>query len=71
VNISRRHLITTLAAFGSFPRLTAMAAPERGRVKITAIKAMQIKDIANNCLASSATARPALPDPWRAPGSKP
>jgi galactonate dehydratase len=43
-------LLTAFAACGSFPRFNLMAAPERGRVKITAIKAMQIKNIANNCL---------------------
>ncbi|MBL8229271.1 MAG: hypothetical protein JNL98_12365 [Bryobacterales bacterium] len=31
-------------------RLEAMAQPHKGRVKITAIKAMQLKDIAGNCL---------------------
>jgi galactonate dehydratase len=48
--ISRRQMLTAFATIGSFPRFRALAAPERGRVKITAIKAMQIRDIANNCL---------------------
>jgi L-alanine-DL-glutamate epimerase-like enolase superfamily enzyme len=33
-----------------FPRLAAQTAPYRGKLKITAIKAMAIKNIANNCL---------------------
>ncbi len=33
-----------------FPRLSAQTAPYQGKVKITAIKAMAIKSIANNCL---------------------
>ena len=48
--ISRRALLTAFATCGSFPRLNAMSASARGKVKITAIKAMQIRDIANNCL---------------------
>lgn len=50
---SRRSLLKALAAMPAvsmFPALRALAAPERGRVKITAVKAMAIRNIANNCL---------------------
>ena len=50
---SRRTLLKALAALPAaplFPTLHAAAAPERGRVKITAVKAMALKNIANNCL---------------------
>ncbi len=50
---SRRTLLKALAALPAaplFPVLRAFAAPERGKVKITAVKAMAIKNIANNCL---------------------
>ncbi len=52
-NLSRRRLLQTLLtvpAAGLFSRLHAFAAQHEGRVKITAIKAMQIKNIAGNCL---------------------
>jgi len=50
---SRRTLLkamTALPAAPLFPALRLFAAPERGRVKITAVKAMAIRNIANNCL---------------------
>ncbi|MGJ5819594.1 mandelate racemase/muconate lactonizing enzyme family protein [Paludibaculum fermentans] len=51
--LSRRTLLRALAALPAatvFPGLQALAAPEAGKVKITAVKAMAIKNIANNCL---------------------
>jgi len=47
--LSRRDLLR-IAGAATFARLNLLAAPERGRAKITAIKAMQIRDIAGNCL---------------------
>ncbi len=51
--LSRRTLLRTLAALPAatlFPRFQALAAPDAGKVKITAVKAMAIRNIANNCL---------------------
>lgn len=50
---SRRALLRALAALPAvtlFPKLHAFAAPDRGKVKITAVRAMAIKGIANNSL---------------------
>lgn len=50
---SRRVLLKALAcapALPCFPALAAARASEAGRVKITAIRAMAINNIANNCL---------------------
>jgi L-alanine-DL-glutamate epimerase-like enolase superfamily enzyme len=47
-SLSRRDLIRLAA--GSFTTFRALAAPNVNRVKITAIRAMQIKNIAGNCL---------------------
>lgn len=49
VKLSRRALFCSAAA-GWLGRFNALAAQEKGRVKITAVKAMQIRGIANNCL---------------------
>lgn len=51
--LSRRTLLRALAALPAttlFPRFQALAAPDAGKLKITAVKAMAIKNIANNCL---------------------
>ncbi|MBN9660021.1 MAG: mandelate racemase/muconate lactonizing enzyme family protein [Acidobacteria bacterium] len=51
--LSRRALVRALAVLPAttlFPRFQALAAPDSGKVKITAVKAMAIKNIANNCL---------------------
>jgi galactonate dehydratase len=51
--LSRRALLRALAALPAttlFPRFQALAAPDAGKLKITAVKAMAIKNIANNCL---------------------
>jgi galactonate dehydratase len=53
MTLSRRALLRVLAASSAaplFPKLTAQTAPYAGKLKITAIKAMAIKGIANNCL---------------------
>ena len=50
---SRRDLLRVALAApsaGLFARLRALAAPDLNRVKITAIRAMAIRDIAGNCL---------------------
>ncbi len=50
---SRRALLRALAALPAttlFPKLHAWAAPDRGKVKITAVRAMAIKNIAGNSL---------------------
>ena len=52
-NMTRRDLIRLAVALpvGTvFSRLRALAQPHRGKVKITAVKAMAIKNIAGNCL---------------------
>lgn len=51
--LSRRALLRALAVLPAttlFPRFQALAAPDAGKLKITAVKAMAIKNIANNCL---------------------
>lgn len=51
--LSRRTLLRALAALPAttlFPRFQALAAPDAGKLKITAVKAMAIRNIANNCL---------------------
>ena len=51
--ITRRdwfHTLLALPAIGCFSRYQALAEPARNTVKITAIKAMQVRDIAGNCL---------------------
>ena len=51
--LSRRDLLrltVTLPAVGVFKQYWALAAPNLNRVKITAIRAMAIKNIAGNCL---------------------
>ncbi|WP_321474969.1 mandelate racemase/muconate lactonizing enzyme family protein [uncultured Paludibaculum sp.] len=51
--LSRRTLLRAMAALPAatlFPKLQALAAPDSGKVKITAVKAMAIRNIANNCL---------------------
>lgn len=51
--LTRRQLLrlaATLPAAGTFSRYRALAAPHAGKIKITAVKAMQITNIANNCL---------------------
>jgi L-alanine-DL-glutamate epimerase-like enolase superfamily enzyme len=53
MTLSRRTLLRVLAAAPAaplFPKLAAQTAPYAGKLKITAIKAMAIKNIANNCL---------------------
>jgi L-alanine-DL-glutamate epimerase-like enolase superfamily enzyme len=54
MKLSRRALLRVLAtapvAAPLFPRLAAQTASYAGKLKITAIKAMAIKNIANNCL---------------------
>ncbi len=50
---TRRHLLRlalALPAGSSLARFHALAAPHQGKVKITAIKAMAIRNIAGNCL---------------------
>ncbi len=50
---SRRNFLRLLAALPAgawLERYQALAAPYQGKVKITAIKAMQVSDIAGNCL---------------------
>jgi len=52
-NMTRRDLIRLAVALpvgAVFSRLRALAQPHRGKVKITAVKAMAIKNIAGNCL---------------------
>src|SRR5579863_4586873 len=52
-NWTRRHLFRLAAALpaSSFlGRYNALAAPHQGKVKITAIKAMALENIAGNCL---------------------
>lgn len=51
--MTRRHLLRLAAALpaGAFlHRYRALAAPHSGKVKITAVKAMALKNIAGNCL---------------------
>jgi galactonate dehydratase len=51
--MTRRTLIRTaltLPALSTFPRLRALAQTHKGKVKITNIQAMQIRNIAGNCL---------------------
>jgi len=51
--MTRRDLLrlaVALPAGATFFRLSALAAPERNRIKITNIKAMALKNIAGNCL---------------------
>lgn len=51
--LTRRQMLRLAAALplgASFFRFRALAAPHKGKVKITAVKAMQITNIANNCL---------------------
>lgn len=51
--MTRRHLLRLAAALpaGAFlHRYKALAAPHAGKVKITAVKAMALKNIAGNCL---------------------
>jgi galactonate dehydratase len=51
--MTRRNWLRTLLALpaaASFSRYAAYAQPHRGKVKITGVKAMQIKNIAGNCL---------------------
>ncbi len=43
-------LAVTLPAGATFSRLNALAAPARGQVKITGVKAMALQNIAGNCL---------------------
>ncbi|HET8549485.1 MAG TPA: mandelate racemase/muconate lactonizing enzyme family protein [Bryobacteraceae bacterium] len=53
LTLTRRDLLRALVAapaVASFPRLAAAAEPHRGKVKITQVRAMQIRDIAGNCL---------------------
>ena len=52
-NMTRRSLLRLALALpaGSFmQRYKALAAPHLGKVKITAIKAMALQNIAGNCL---------------------
>jgi hypothetical protein len=52
-SFSRRDLLrlaVALPAAGLFSRYRALAAPALNRVKITSIRAMQIENIAGNCL---------------------
>ena len=52
-NCSRRGLLRaalTLPAAACFAPLRAFAAPDLNRVRITGVKAMQIRNIAGNCL---------------------
>jgi len=52
-NWTRRSLLrlaTALPAGAFLQRYKALAAPHQGKVKITAIKAMALKNIAGNCL---------------------
>ena len=51
--LTRRTLLSRLLALGAgawLRRYRAMAAPYAGMVKITAVKAMQVRNIAGNCL---------------------
>ena len=51
--MTRRNFVRLAAALpagAAFTALRTHAAPHAGKVKITAVKAMQISDIANNCL---------------------
>ncbi|HYI92720.1 MAG TPA: mandelate racemase/muconate lactonizing enzyme family protein [Bryobacteraceae bacterium] len=51
--MTRRTLLRALmtaSATTSFPRYRALAQAQRGKVKITDVKAMQVKNIAGNCL---------------------
>lgn len=54
MHLNRRELLRLALAslpFGaSLSHYRALAAPQKGQVKIKAIKAMQIKNIAGNCL---------------------
>jgi galactonate dehydratase len=48
--MTRRDWLRTLLTFPLATRLPSFAQPHKGKVKITAIRAMQIRNIAGNCL---------------------
>jgi L-alanine-DL-glutamate epimerase-like enolase superfamily enzyme len=48
--LTRRNLLKTLLAVPAATALDAFAQPHKGKVKITAVRAMQIRNIAGNCL---------------------
>ena len=48
--MTRRTWLRTLAAFPMLTPLPSFAQPHKGKVKITNIRAMQVKNIAGNCL---------------------
>jgi galactonate dehydratase len=50
MRISRRKMMKLFAGATAFPVLNAQTAPMKGKLKITAIDAMALRNIANNCL---------------------
>ena len=48
--MTRRTWLQTLLTFPVLTRLRSFAQPHKGKVKITAVRAMQIRNIAGNCL---------------------
>jgi len=50
MKLTRRTMMKLFAGTAAFPVLTAQTAPLKGKLKITAIHAMALRNIANNCL---------------------